>query len=64
MPSSRVGMARAPRRGLRFERDVEEAQRLRHPNVIDVLGAGRLEDGRPDLAMELLDGVSLAKHLT
>ncbi|WP_437911895.1 serine/threonine-protein kinase [Sorangium sp. So ce302] len=48
---------------LRFEREVVVMQRVRHPNVVEVLDVGRLEDGRPYFVMELLDGVSLERHL-
>ena len=44
----------------RFAREVDAVRRIRHPNVVDVLDVGRLEDGRPYLAMELLDGDDLA----
>lgn len=43
----------------RFEREVEHALRLDHPNVVSALGAGRLADGRPFFAMELLRGATL-----
>jgi eukaryotic-like serine/threonine-protein kinase len=43
----------------RFEREVEHALRLRHPNVVAALGGGRLADGRPFFAMELLRGATL-----
>ena len=47
----------------RFEREIEAIRRLQHPNVVRILGAGRLDDGRPYFAMELLAGVSLHEHL-
>jgi serine/threonine protein kinase len=43
----------------RFEREAEHAQRLRHPNVVMAQGQGRLADGRPFFAMELLQGTTL-----
>ena len=43
----------------RFEREAEHALRLSHPNVVSALGAGRLDDGRPFFAMELLSGPTL-----
>lgn len=43
----------------RFVREGEAASRIRHPNVVDVYDAGECE-GVPYLAMELLDGESLA----
>jgi serine/threonine-protein kinase len=47
----------------RFEREVEAVQRIRHPGVIEIFEHGRLADGRPYFAMELLSGVSLDAHL-
>jgi serine/threonine-protein kinase len=48
---------------VRFEREVEVIQRIRHPNVIEVRARGRLDDGRPYFVMELLAGSSLEDHL-
>ncbi|MFT3772660.1 MAG: serine/threonine-protein kinase [Minicystis sp.] len=47
----------------RFEREVEAIRRIDHPNVVRVLDTGRLDDGRPYFAMELLSGESLREHL-
>ncbi len=47
----------------RFLREVENATRLRSPNIVEVLEAGEAPDGSPYLAMELLVGNDLAKHL-
>jgi eukaryotic-like serine/threonine-protein kinase len=47
----------------RFEREIEAIRRLCHPNVVEILDVGRLEDGRPYFAMELLTGTSLQDHL-
>jgi eukaryotic-like serine/threonine-protein kinase len=43
----------------RFEREAAHALRVHHPNVISALGAGRLADGRPFFAMDLLEGATL-----
>jgi serine/threonine-protein kinase len=43
----------------RFEREAEHLRRLCHPNVVSMLGAGRLADGRPFFAMERLEGATL-----
>lgn len=56
-------LAESPDLVLRFEREVEAIRRVKHPNVIDVYARGRLADGRPYFAMELLHGVSLEDHL-
>jgi Protein kinase domain len=47
----------------RFVREARAAARVRHPGVVTIYGVGELPDGRPFLAMELLDGVSLAEAL-
>ncbi|MEZ4359388.1 MAG: protein kinase [Kofleriaceae bacterium] len=47
----------------RFLREARAAARIRHPGVVTIYGVGELDDGRPFLAMELLDGVSLAQAL-
>jgi serine/threonine protein kinase len=47
----------------RFEREIEAIQRLSHPNVVEILDCGRLEDERPYFAMELLTGKNLQEHL-
>jgi serine/threonine-protein kinase len=43
----------------RFEREAEYASRVAHPNVVSLVGAGRLSDGRPAFAMERLKGATL-----
>lgn len=45
----------------RFAREAMAASRLDHPNVISVLDYGRLGDGGAYLAMQLVDGPSLAQ---
>jgi serine/threonine-protein kinase len=44
----------------RFMREAKHAQRLAHPNVIEIFDQGETEDGAPFLVMELLQGRSLA----
>ncbi|AUX45091.1 protein kinase [Sorangium cellulosum] len=48
---------------MRFQREVDAIGRIRHPNVVEILDVGRVEDGRPYFAMELLQGRSLEQHL-
>lgn len=43
----------------RFFAEAVAASALEDPNVIDIVGTGRLEDGRPVLVMEYIDGPSL-----
>ncbi len=45
----------------RFQREAEISARLNHPNIITVYDVGEDEAGGPFLAMEFVDGVSLAK---
>jgi serine/threonine-protein kinase len=48
---------------LRFMREAETVRRLSHPHVVAIHDVGVLEDGRPYLAMELLDGRDLELHI-
>lgn len=43
----------------RFEREIRYAFRISHPNLVAALAAGRLDDGRPFLVMERLEGFTL-----
>jgi serine/threonine protein kinase len=45
----------------RLLREVELLQSIRHPNVVEVLGGGRREDGTPYLVMEYLEGETLGQ---
>jgi serine/threonine-protein kinase len=53
-------LASTPEAVARFEREIETVQWVRHPNVVQVIDCGRLDDGRPFLVMELLEGSDLA----
>jgi serine/threonine-protein kinase len=48
----------------RFEREIDAVQRLHHRNAVRALGYGKLEDGRPYLALEYVDGPSLLTVIT
>ncbi len=47
-----------------FRREVETLARLRHPNIASIYGSGRLPDGRPYFAMELVEGETLGDYLS
>jgi tRNA A-37 threonylcarbamoyl transferase component Bud32 len=47
----------------RFRREAKAAQKLAHPNIIEIFDQGELEDGSLFLVMELLDGETLADVL-
>ena len=44
----------------RYEREVETALTLKHPNIVEVFDAGEV-DGRYYLAMEFVDGIDLSR---
>ncbi len=45
--------------GVRARFELEARTRIDHPNVVQVLGAGALDDGRPYIAFELLEGLGV-----
>jgi eukaryotic-like serine/threonine-protein kinase len=47
----------------RFQREARLAARLTHPNVVHIYDVGVDEDGRPFIAMEFVDGETLAELL-
>jgi serine/threonine protein kinase len=54
-------LAASPEAAERFIREAQAVNQIDHPNVIDVFGFGRLDDGRLYLVMDLVDGRSLRK---
>ncbi|XVJ59797.1 MAG: serine/threonine protein kinase [Tepidisphaera sp.] len=54
------GVLASQREIARFEREVEIAASLRHPNIVTVFEARLLPDGRHVLAMDLVEGVPLS----
>jgi eukaryotic-like serine/threonine-protein kinase len=46
----------------RFYDEARLAARMRHPNIVEIFDVGEAE-GRPFLAMQLVEGVSLSQHL-
>ena len=46
----------------RFRREISVIADLRHPNIVNYVGHGQLDDGRLFLAMEWLDGEDLSKR--
>jgi len=47
----------------RFAREARSAARIQHPGVVQIYAVGELADGRPYLAMQLVDGEPLDKIL-
>jgi serine/threonine protein kinase len=43
----------------RFQRELDAIQRLHHPNVVGAIDHGTLDDGRPYLILEFIEGPSL-----
>ncbi|MEM9082158.1 MAG: tetratricopeptide repeat protein [Planctomycetota bacterium] len=58
-----LGFDRDQKARSRFEREVELAARLRHPNLVRLYDSGFTEDGRPFLAMDLISGSSLGEYI-
>jgi eukaryotic-like serine/threonine-protein kinase len=58
------GLSRDPVVRERFRREAKAAQRLAHPNIIEIFDQGDTEDGSAYLVMELLEGESLGTTLS
>ncbi|MCL4741086.1 MAG: protein kinase [Phycisphaerales bacterium] len=57
------GAFASDRQRRRFEREVEIAARLRHPNVVSVFESGESADGRPFVAMEFVNGAPIDRYV-
>ena len=47
----------------KFRQEVEALSRIDHPNVVSVLGAGKLRDAKPYIVMQYVDGVTLRSQI-
>jgi serine/threonine protein kinase len=47
----------------KFRQEVEALSRIDHPNVVSVLGEGKLHDGKPYIVMQYVDGVTLRSQI-
>jgi serine/threonine-protein kinase len=56
-------MARIPKMHDRFEREIKAVKLIAHPNIVEIYDNGRLADGRPYYAMELLSGKTIRELL-
>jgi serine/threonine protein kinase len=56
------GVFASERQCQRFEREIEIAARLRHPNIVSVFESGLTADGTPYVAMEYVEGVALDRY--
>ena len=59
----RPEMVPLPHLVTRFNREVEAIQKIRHPNIVQVIETGRTDVGQPYYVMELLEGVNLRRLL-
>ncbi len=58
------GLSRDPVVRERFRREAKAAQKLAHPNIIEIFDQGDTDDGVSYLVMELLEGESLGTTLS
>ena len=60
----RADLAPDPHKRLMFEREIESARRLKHPNLVSIYGFGVTSDQLPFAAMEYVDGKSISQILS
>jgi serine/threonine protein kinase len=48
----------------KFRQEVEALSRIDHPNVVSVLGAGELPDGKPYIVMQYVEGATLRSQIS
>lgn len=58
----RPGMT-SPNLRKRFAQEGQILSRLKHPGIAEIYETGETEDGRPYVAMELIDGLPLDQHV-
>ncbi len=56
-------LAGSPRQVTRFVQEARAVQQIRHPNIVDIYESGYLDDSRPYLVMDWIEGESLAVTL-
>src|SRR5262245_11365216 len=56
-------VSKDPERLRRFTQEARAASRLSHPNVCVVHEIGETDDGRPFIAMEYVEGMTLRQHM-
>lgn len=47
----------------KFRQEVEALSRIDHPNVVSVLGEGKLSEGKPYIVMQYVDGLTLRSQI-
>ncbi len=47
----------------RFAREARHGGSLKHPNIVEIYEVGRLDDGRPFIAMEYLEGETVEQRM-
>ncbi len=60
---ARIAPEAAEREFSRFARETKLVAQLRHPNIVDILDSGELDDGTPYQVLRYVDGVSLGELL-